>query len=419
MIAFGFSLAWLYQLFFDGAFQLYAIIAVFNIIFCMPYNLLVKRFSHPAYAALFGAALWTAIEYYRCELFFLCFAWITPGTAFGPNWLLPYVGVYGVSFVIVFFSFSLIRRKTWPLAAVLGVLLAILGLARPPLVEVTPEHGIKVAILQSEECYFPAYMELTNSIEQENPDLIVWPEYSLPYDVRGVRQDYNDLLELCAKMNAVLVLGTKTTLGEESWNWHNTALALNADGVLGEYYKNRPVHFLNDGIPGDSYEPIKTELGLIGTPICFDCDYTEVCRRIVKQGAEFFAIPSFDAKSWTATQHLQHSELFKLRAVENGRWIALSTSSGVSQFIDPHGKVHQSIPPMEEGVIVGHLVRESKLTFYTRIGWLFPWLTMIATIGIIFTKVWQIISERKCAKPGTALTETPIMTGPPENPPEH
>ena len=48
--------------------------------------------------------------------------------------------------------------------------------------------------------------------------------------------------------------------------WYNTALIVGGNGVLGEYYKNRPVHFFKDGMPGKSFDPIDTPLGKIGTP---------------------------------------------------------------------------------------------------------------------------------------------------------
>lgn len=176
-----------------------------------------------------------------------------------------------------------------------------------------------------------------------------------------------------------MVFGTQTEIGSGVREWHNTALVVNSSGVAGEYYKARPVHFFNDGLPGKSFEPIETGIGAIGTPICFDCDYTEIIRRMTSNGAEFFAIPSFDSKSWSLTQHLQHSALFPLRAAENGRWIVLAASSGVSQIIDHHGNVRKSLGAMKEGVIVGEIERRTGMTFYTVLGWLFPWILMIAS----------------------------------------
>ena len=72
----------------------------------------------------------------------------------------------------------------------------------------------------------------------------------MPYDVRKNLDDFATLTNLCAEMDAVLVVGTQTAVGPRDRDWHNTALILDTRGVLGEYYKARPVHFFNDGIPG-------------------------------------------------------------------------------------------------------------------------------------------------------------------------
>jgi apolipoprotein N-acyltransferase len=191
-------------------------------------------------------------------------------------------------------------------------------------------------------------------------------------------------------MEVLLIVGTKTVVGDGDRDWRNTALVLDKGRVLGEYYKARPVHFFNDGIPGREFTPMQTRLGAFGTPVCFDCDYTEVARRMVQLGAEYFLVPSFDARHWSANQHWQHAVLFRLRAAENARWLAVAASSGVSQIVDPHGRVHASLPLMERGHLVYRIGRNKRKTVFTLVGWLFPWLTlacsslMVAFAGIAF-----------------------------------
>ena len=145
--------------------------------------------------------------------------------------------------------------------------------------------------------------------------------------------------------------------------------------------------------------PVHTAGGAFATPICFDCDYTDVVRKMVKLGAEYLAIPSYDAESWSANQHLQHALLFRLRAEENARWLACAASSGVSQIIDPHGNVRGSRPPMETGVLTYRIGNSNRLTMFTRVGWLFPWLTLgclaILLICAVIARVTQ--STRKGA----------------------
>lgn len=57
--------------------------------------------------------------------------------------------------------------------------------------------------------------------------------------------------------------------------------------------------------------------------------------------------PNYDAMSWGATQHEHHELLFRLRAVENDRWVVRAASSGRSEAISPHGE------PSAAGIEIG------------------------------------------------------------------
>lgn len=410
---YGISLHWFFNIFGVASITFYALMALFIAIFCSLRTFFQRFNRSPFLNILFAALLWTAIEYYRCELFFLRFAWITPGSALGPTALSPLVGVYGASFLVATASASFLYRKTIPLAFVLTCSILALVLLRPAPLELEPDSSLLATVVQSEDCFIDPYLELSRAAKPHKPDLIVWPEHALPYDVRKNRQDFDLLKKLCTEMDSVLVLGCKTITGPTEFagvgdrNWYNTALVINRDGVLGEYYKARPVHFFNDGIAGEEIEAIITPLGKIGTPICFDCDYTEIARKMAARGAELFAVPSYDAESWSITQHLQHSMFFRLRAAENARWIVCAASSGVSQIIDPHGHVRASIDAMKTGVASHAVELNTHKTFFTRHGWLFPWFAIISSIALFVHTMRRAMqqqafhrSQRASCRPG-------------------
>jgi apolipoprotein N-acyltransferase len=383
MIAYGVSLSWFDNIFGFACIPLFGILAFFTGLFCLLFNLFSKKAGSRILFVIFSAALWTSIEYYRSEWFFLRFPWITPGVALGPTWLSPFIGVYGTSFFVFMVSASFLYKETRRVGIFLGLALLSLGIFRPGIVHPSEKEGIKVAAVQREDCFIEDYIKLTEQKIKENCDLIVWPEYAVPYDVRNSGKDLDTVINICERKGTVLVFGTKTVTGKGERDWRNTALVVDKDGVIGEYYKMRPVHFFDDGIPGKSYKPIPTRLGAMGVSICFDCDYTEIMRRITLQGAEFFSAPSFDAVGWSERQHLQHAKLFRIRAAENGRWIVCAASSGVSQVIDPHGNVQESLSPMKDGVIKGSIERRTQLTFYTEWGWVFPWILIFISLVFI------------------------------------
>lgn len=390
------TIYWLFRIFTAAAIPLFYILALFTGVFCILLRALFRREWSPWVTVPLIAMCWTGLEFYRSELFILRFPWISTGSALGPTWLSPLVGVYGATFLIVLATAGLFYRKTWWPAAALAVGVLALGVFRPGKMELGDQEGFPVAIVQSEEGNLDAYADLTQSVAADHPALVVWPEYSLPYDVRRIPGDMKRLLALGTDLDATLVVGTQTVIGPGAKEWRNTALTLNGSGVLGEYYKARPVHFFNDGIAGTVFDPIMTPLGAIGTPVCFDCDNASVTRAITARGAECFAVPIFDSQSWGAIQHEQHAALIRLRAAENARWFACAASSGVSQIIDPHGQVHASLPPLTTGATVARIACRTGRTFFTRIGWLFPWLTLAVTGGVILWAVGSAwIAKRK------------------------
>jgi apolipoprotein N-acyltransferase len=275
----------------------------------------------------------------------------------------------------------------WPLVLVAWAPL-LMGLFRPGAIE-PGKNGIRVSAVQSESCSLSAYLSMSRDLKDKQPGLVVWPEYAVPYDIRrSPPVNLAKIVDLANELNAIIVLGTKTAVSDGGGKWYNTALGVDGGGIVGEYHKNHPVHFFNDGLPSEEPDVIETSLATFGTPICFDFDYSLLMREMTLRGAEFFAIPSFDAKRWSVAQHLQHSAILPVRAVENGRWIVCAPSSGISQVVDPHGNIHHSIAAMEEGVITGKIERRGDFTFYIRIGWFFPWLCMafVATGFLIVSR---------------------------------
>ena len=218
------------------------------------------------------------------------------------------------------------------------------------------------------EGFLESYLETIDECKEE-VDIILLPEYAFDRDVREFEKTWLALTELAKKRDAIIVLGTKTEFEDY---WYNTALTLTGDGEVGVHYKNHPVHFFDDGRAGKGAKALRAKGIEFGTPICFDNDYEGVVRKMTADGATFFAVPSLDAEHWTEREHWQHAELFRQRAAENGRWMVVSTGSGITQLIDAHGIRRKWLEPMEPGSLLVELPLRSTLTVYTRIGWLFP-----------------------------------------------
>ena len=390
--SYGATLWWLLEIFKTFAPALWLMLALFTGIFGMAFHL-AKRFQTKWFPVII-ATVWTGIEYYRCELFYLSFPWITPGTGLPPNFLTPMIGVYGVTFVIIILATTLLNLASGKrLLDQISLTCAYLILLIPlfgNFVWPSSEHLIEVALIQNEEGLFDTHYEMSQP-HSGKVDAIVWPEYAIPFDP-NTHPQAKPLPKLLIDKTEVLVLGGKKDHGE---NFYNIAFTQGQDGPLGEHVKNHTVHMFADGIRGTTAEPIDTPLGRIGTPICFDCDYQDVMRKMTANGAEFFLIPIMDAESWTERQHLQHAQLFRHRAAENGRWLAIAATSGQTQIIDSSGNVTASLPLITPGVLTGTIHPHTHLTLFQRGGWLFGPLCLAALPLLLALALFTLHQRRK------------------------
>jgi apolipoprotein N-acyltransferase len=375
MSAYGLGVSWLFYIFGTMVVVLWCVLAAFTALFAEMQSRASARGLAGWQLAIFTALNWCGWEFIRAELFPLKFPWMTAGLAMGPNTLLPWVGVHGVGFLVVL-AVALVMAKSRlaffiPAVVLLTGFATLLADSEP---KVDDPLAVSVAGMQLEGVSFDSYLTGTRQLPPTIRQ-VVWPEYAVPYDIRENKRDWELIQTLCRERDVTLTLGTQARPGGGDV-WRNIALTLDPTGVLGEHTKVHPVHFFDDGTPGTTALPVQTAHGKVGTPICFDCDYEGVVRRMTAAGAEMFVVPTMDAESWSARQHDQHAELFRIRACENGRWMFVVATSGVSQLIDPHGQVHVRLAALKQDTISGLMKRETKLTFYTRFGWLTPWIVL-------------------------------------------
>ncbi len=378
VLAFGIGLSWFWNIFHVMALPLWGVLALFSAVFGALVALGRQRGLHGVKLALYIALAWTGTEFLRCELMPLRLPWLHVGLALEPWPLVSWIGVYGLGFVAVSLVAAVSLRK-W---RVLVIVLAVLGSAALFETRFFKAPSIPVAAVQAESAQLSTYLELSKQVPQ-GTQLIVWPEYAVPKDIRQSPSELEAIQQIAASKNALIVFGTQTRL--EGVKWQNTALTVDGNRVIGDHGKHHTVHLFDDGERGPTATAFETPLGKIGTPICFDCDFHDVVRRMTADGADFFAVPSMDAVSWGEKQHIQHSQIFRVRAAENRRCFVVAASSGVSQIIDPNGHATKSLGALKQGVISGSLTRNRELTFFTRYGWLTPWLALVA---LVIWTVW-------------------------------
>ncbi|WP_449067352.1 apolipoprotein N-acyltransferase [Prosthecobacter sp.] len=380
MLAFGTGLSWMWLLFGPLSPALWAVLAFFPALFGGLVAQAERRGLSGGWQALFMALAWTGTEFVRCELMPLRFPWLHLGLGLEPWPLVSWIGVYGLGFVAAWVVAALATRRL-QLAALLmgGALLAWLMEVRW-----VKEPELAVTTIQAETAPLKTYLELSRKAPV-GTRLIVWPEYAVSKDVRlSAAGELTAIQDLATSAGALIVFGTQTRKGGAKWQ--NTALTVTDGRIVGEHGKNHTVHLFDDGERGPAAAAFDITLGdgrtrppfhgKMATPICFDCDFHDVVRRMVLDGAQFLAVPSMDAASWSARQHIQHAQLFRVRAAENRRCMVVAASSGVSQIIDQSGRATASLDAMRQGILNGHISPSTNLTLFTRWGWLTPWMAL-------------------------------------------
>lgn len=154
------------------------------------------------------------------------------------------------------------------------------------------------------------------------------------------------------------------------------ALLLRHGGGWAQYDKRRLVPFLET-----AYTPGRVS-GFIGggraMEICKDMDFPALIRADAARGVRLAAVPAgdFGADAWL------HARMAMLRGVENGFALVRSAHHGLLSVSDDRGRTValRAAAPQGMSAVVAAVPLGSGPTLYTRLGDLFAWASVAATL---------------------------------------
>jgi apolipoprotein N-acyltransferase len=355
-------------------------------------------------------------------------------------------GVWGVSLMVVLPSALLGRacadgigalRAEWRryllpaglYAAAFAAVLAF-GLASP--VDTSADRRWKVALVQQNvdpwKGGYDAYRQSLTVLERqslkalrEKPEIVVWSETSFVPAIdwhtryRPDTRTYGlvkELREYLAAQPVPFVVGNddgqlkRVSEGSEVRVDFNAAILFDGDRIVDTYRKLHLVPF-TENFPFEktlpwAYQWLKSadthfwEQGEVptvfsaggvrfSTPICFEDSFGYLCRRFVNAGADVLVNITNDAWSRSVPGAMQHMIMAVFRAVETRRSVVRSTNGGMTNIIDPNGRILSSLPPFVEGYLVGEApVHAGAATAYLRWGdWLPGVLLLLAGAAVL------------------------------------
>ena len=234
----------------------------------------------------------------------------------------------------------------------------------------------------------------THEAAEQGAKIIVWPETMVLYDPQ--KQDPLGLVDLAKETGTYLVIGYSVQV--KKGVYRNEATVISPSGkFLGIFGKDHPVAVLGQtSFTRGKYPVYETPIGVLGTIICYDLDFTDTARKLAKKGAQLIAIPSQDGPTYAHT-HYTH---VVFRAVENRMTMIKADGGFDSAIIDPYGRVLKSaiIPKGGEATLVADVPLGSGDSIAVRLGDWFGWICLIGILFFTFSKRWLIKRAKKIDK---------------------
>ena len=389
------------------------------------------------------AALWTVQEWLRGMWPVGGFGWGQLGsTQTGDPTLLrlaSVTGVWGVSFVVVLVAGLLmlaVERARWrPASAAALVGISLVLILSPGLIPILGADGRTLGVaavqvdvrrarglppLEEDQRVAEMNIALHRRFAADPPDLAVWGESAL--DPGASATDFR--LQVT---RAIRDVGVPTLAGAvvqaPDGAFHNEGLLFDRDGSLvGEYRKVHLVPFGEyvpfrdelswisalqqipyDETPGERVHPLRVDGVTFGDVICFENTFPSIDRTLVSQGAGFLVVETNNASYGFTAASRQHLLMSQLRAVENGRWVVHAAVSGISAFIDPHGRVVAEAGLFEPAILRHRIQVSTRRTLYTRFGDWVPWAALLLSAGLMVAPR----RRRRPARPAEPLPEPP------------
>ncbi|MBI3315025.1 MAG: apolipoprotein N-acyltransferase [Candidatus Omnitrophica bacterium] len=426
------TLGWFVYVTYPGAFLFIAYLSLYFAAFAVAF-VFFRRLG--LLARLFTlSAVWVALEFIRGHAL-SGFGWASLGHSQYKNYLLIQIadvtGVYGVSFLVIlvnlliFESLKLVHdirqmRRTQIIVTLLVCL--VLGYGIVDTTHTRAYGQVKVGVVQPN---IPQALKwdprlkgriversilLTRALGVQKPDIIIWPETSLPGILGESPELFEEIRKTARDMRIPVLIGTIVQEGEEKY--YNSAVLVSADGAMagrydkvhlvpfGEYLPLRPLlGFVNrfiglaDFTPGREYTLFSAgrEQRKFGALICFEDTVPYLRRGFTNAGAQFLVNITNDAWFADTKAPFLHLQAAVFGAVENKRALVRAANTGVSAFIDPFGRVIGAVQNERgkktyvAGTAVAALPLVNRRTVYTKYGDVFAMFCFLGILGAIWT----------------------------------
>jgi len=417
---------------------------------------------------LAGACLWVTMEMYITRIFG-GFPWNLLGTTqykLGPLIQIASVtGVYGVSFLVVWFSLALtsgclqlMRNPGKRQALILEIFLPALVVAvlfnqgfrqvrhAPP-----ETRKCKVALIQpsipqtliwdssKDDERFEELLRITEAAVTNSPNLVIWPEAAVPKLLRYDRDIFERITSIAKSNKLWMILGADDAEPKrddpKEAAYFNSSFLVSPEGKLVDHYKKRALVIFGEYLPLTGWLPFLkwftpiqgaftpgdkpsqfhlTDLELnTSVLICYEDIFPLIARGGVLADTDFLVNITNDGWFGEGAAQWQQGISGLFRAVENRIPLIRCTNNGLTCWIDGHGRIRQIFRDSSNSVYgKGYMLFELPLpervaerTFYNRNGDVFGWGCVAVSIVVFLTNLG---TRRRAASGRGPLHPEPI-----------
>jgi apolipoprotein N-acyltransferase len=363
-----------------------------------PVGLLARSWFQRTLWAIYGAALWVALQMLVDRLF-TGFPWNPLGAT--QYQLVPLIqvasvtGIYGVSFLVVWVSLSLLSaglmivlrpttRSAWVGEIMLPVLVVAFlfnfGLRRLAR-DSPPARTLNVSLVQPSipqtliwdtSRDLDRFRELIRISEQaltNQTDLLVWPEAGVPSYARWDTNIYPAITNLVRQHHVWLILGSDdigrpaSPADPDKYEYYNACFLVSPDGEFVSRYIKRNLVVFGEYIPLVRWLPFvkwftPIEGGFtsgtravpfvldrpsvkISPLICFEDIFTQTAREAADDDTDFLVNLTNNGWFGDSSAQWQHAAAAVFRAVENGLPLVRCSNNGLTGWVDAHGRLRQ------------------------------------------------------------------------------
>jgi apolipoprotein N-acyltransferase len=277
-----------------------------------------------------------------------------------------------------------------------------------------------------------------------HPDLIVWGESSVAYDLAIDHSLLSGIEQLSGQERAEILVSQDSVIPGPNGGQEKVAVLVSPQGIQGRYVKTRLVPF-------GEYIPFKQQLGWltkiskaapsnmipgtgahtltvtsptgnakpldVGVLVCFESAFPDMSRVAASQGAQLIVYQSATSTFQGTWGPDQHASLGAIRAAETGRPVVQAALTGVTVAFDARGRQLARLGQDSDGVVTVtlSLPAASARTFYDKAGDYVMWagvaITALAALVMLLRR--RYFPGNTTGAPGGRTAQYEAGTGDP------